>query len=183
MTTNGNSTASEVTAKIGEAVNGALNGAVNGAKSASIYTIPAQIGGKEVELSDTFDVISPSTGKLLHRCSSASIRDAINAVEVAQAAFPSWRDTRPGEKREIFLRTAEVVKRRAEELGKYMMEEPGSGHFFAETFNVGLAADILIDIAGRISGLVGLVPTTADKGTSAMVWKEPYGVILGIAPW
>lgn len=37
--------------------------------------------------------------------------------------------------------------------------------------------------AGRISSIEGTVPTVAQEGQSAVVVKEPYGVILGIAPW
>jgi hypothetical protein len=33
------------------------------------------------------------------------------------------------------------------------------------------------DIASHIPTIVGSVPTPQDNGTSAMVWKEPYGVV------
>jgi len=37
-------------------------------------------------------------------------------------------------------------------------------------------------VAGKISGIVGTVPALQDPSRSAMVMKEPYGVVLGIAP-
>jgi acyl-CoA reductase-like NAD-dependent aldehyde dehydrogenase len=30
---------------------------------------------------------------------------------------------------------------------------------------------------------MGAVPALQDPSTSAMILKEPYGVIVGIAPW
>lgn len=161
---------------------GTLGAAMNGGNSEA-YTIPAQIGGKEYTLSDTFDVISPSTDKVLHRCSSASVQEATKAVEAAHAAFPAWRDTLPNQKRDIFLKAADIMDSRAVELGKYMEDETGGSNFWSETFNVGLSANMLRDIAGRISTLSGSLPVMGDSGRSAMVLKVPYGVILGIAPW
>ncbi|KFZ19753.1 hypothetical protein V501_00523 [Pseudogymnoascus sp. VKM F-4519 (FW-2642)] len=158
-----------------------LTGPVNG-ELGKLYTIPAQINGKEVILSPAFDVHSPINGSLIHRCSSASVADALSAVTAAQAAFPEWRDLPPAAKRDIFLNTAEIFKSRNEELLKYMIDETGASEFWSD-FNITLAADILKDIAGRISSLKGDAPITGNPGTSAIVYKEPYGVILGIAPW
>jgi len=152
------------------------------AASDKIYTVPAQINGEEIVLESTFDVRSPIDGSLIHRCSSASPADALSAVASAQAAFPAWRDLPPAAKRDIFLNTATVFESRAAELTKYMVEETGAGEFWS-AFNVTLAADILKDVAGRISSLSGEAPVTGEPGTSAIVYKEPYGVILGIAPW
>lgn len=149
---------------------------------ADIYTVPAQIAGKETLTSQTFDVRSPIDDKLIHKCASASASDAIAAVDSCQAAFPAWRDLPPAAKRDIFLKTAAVFESRSAELTKYMIEETGASEFWAG-FNVTLGADILKDVAGRISSLRGEAPTTGVPGTSAIVYKEPYGVILGIAPW
>jgi hypothetical protein len=38
------------------------------------------------------------------------------------------------------------------------------------------------NIPHQISMLVGSVPICQDDGTSAMFWKESYGVIVGISP-
>lgn len=151
-------------------------------KLGKLYTIPAQINGEEVILTSTFDVHSPINGSLIHRCSSASVVDALSAVTAAQAIFPAWRDLPPAAKRDIFLNTAEIFKGRNKELSRYMTDETGASEFWSD-FNITLAADILKDIAGRISSLKGDAPITGNPDTSAIVYKEPYGVILGIAPW
>ncbi|KFY84022.1 hypothetical protein V500_09681 [Pseudogymnoascus sp. VKM F-4518 (FW-2643)] len=155
--------------------------AASGASEA-IHTVPAYINGAELPLSSTFDVHSPSTNTLVHRAASATVADALSAVTAAQAAFPAWRDLPPAAKRDIFLKTAEIFKSRTEELTKYMVDETGSDAGWA-AFNVNLATDMLVDVAGRVSSIKGDFPTTSDPGTSAIVYKEPYGVILAIAPW
>jgi acyl-CoA reductase-like NAD-dependent aldehyde dehydrogenase len=130
----------------------------------------------------SFPVYSPSTGKLLHHFSSASITDTEHAINSAQKAFPAWRSLPPPKKRDIFLRAAETMESRKEELMKYCIEETGATPAWA-SFNLNLAVDILRDVAGRISSIAGVIPTTAQDGVSALVYKEPYGVILAIAPW
>lgn len=147
------------------------------------YVVPLLINGQDVLVSKTFEVSSPATGKVIHKACSASVENATEAVTAAQKAFPAWRDLSPPKKRDIFLNAANVLQKRGEELGEYMMSETGAGEFWSTGFNVPLAADMLRDIAGRISGIQGSVPVTNDPSRSALVFKEPYGVILGIAPW
>ena len=63
-----------------------------------------------------------------------------------------------------------------------MIAETGAAEAWA-SFDTTLAVEILRDVAGRISSIAGTIPQTASEGTSALVYKEPYGVILAIAPW
>ncbi|OBT97552.1 hypothetical protein VE01_04443 [Pseudogymnoascus verrucosus] len=156
---------------------------MNANPSPSEYTVPAQINGIDVILKRDFQVSSPSTGKGLYLCSSASPEDAIIAVSAAQAAYTLWRFTLPGARRDILLRAAAAMESRAQELGQYMIDETGSSSFWAQDFNIPLAADILRDVAGRVSNIVGMVPTTNEVGRSSIVLKEPYGVIMAVAPW
>jgi acyl-CoA reductase-like NAD-dependent aldehyde dehydrogenase len=74
------------------------------------------------------------------------------------------------------------MESRREELIKYCTEETGATTVWA-SFNLNLAVDILRDVAGRISSITGVISATAQAGVSALVYKEPYGVILAIAPW
>jgi acyl-CoA reductase-like NAD-dependent aldehyde dehydrogenase len=180
MATNGHANEEVlITTKISDAV----GGAINVAKDATTYTVPLIINGKDVHSSSTFDVIAPATAKHIHKCSSVSVEQAIQAVEAAEKAFPAWRATLPAKRRDIFLKAADILDKRAQELGKYMEEETGASAFWAGGFNVPVSSDGLRDVAGRISGLVGMVPTMANPGKTAMILKEPFGVVLGIAPW
>jgi len=148
-----------------------------------MLTVPLQINGKDIFTDKTFDVVNPSTGKVIHNSAAASLKEVELAVEAAKTAFPSWAATPPNIKRNIFLKAADILESRIEEVGKWEEEEAGATTFYASGFDVPTAVNGLRDVAGRVSSLVGVVPALQDPSTSAMVLKEPYGVIVGIAPW
>ena len=104
------------------------------------------------------------------------------AIDSAAEAFKTWRKSLPRPRRDILLKAAEVMERRKEELGGYMMNETGCPRQWAD-FNVTAARELILDVAGRLGGLDGSMPTAADPNTGAMILREPFGVILAIAPW
>ncbi|KAJ6033813.1 uncharacterized protein N7446_007895 [Penicillium canescens] len=146
------------------------------------YTVPLFISGEERVTEATFNVMSPATGEAIHKCSSASQADAEDAVNDAAKAFPAWRKLPPAKRRKYFLKAAEVMESRREELAGYMVNETGSTQQWAD-FNLSTAIEILEDVAGRTVTIEGSVVNTANENVTAMVLKEPYGVVLGIAPW
>ena len=160
------------------------NGETKEVNGSSPHVVPLQINGKEVlNTEHTFEVVNPATGKVLWESASASKKDAIKAVEAAQAAFPAWSKTKPSKRRNIINKAADIMESRAKELARYMMEEMGAGPDFVEGFIVPTSVEMLRDVAGRIATVNSYIPTSNDEGTSAIVYKEPYGVILGISPW
>ena len=155
----------------------------NGANDSPRLTVPLQINGKEVKTEHTFDVVNPATGKVIWESSSASKKDAISAIEAAKAAFPAWSKTKPTKRRDILSKAAAILASRAEELGGYQTDETGAVNAYATGFNVPNAVEMLRDVAGRIVTATAYMPVVAEEGKSALVLKEPYGVVLGIAPW
>ncbi|KAH8820770.1 Aldehyde/histidinol dehydrogenase [Xylogone sp. PMI_703] len=144
--------------------------------------VPLIIDGKQVTTDASFDVHNPSTGKVLWRSSTASPHDAVAAVESAQSAFPGWSKTKPAYRRDLFLRAANIFEQRGEELARFMKEETGAEDRFID-FNLVSCVEMLRDLAGRISSIAGSVPTLSQDGSSGIIYMEPYGVVLGIAPW
>lgn len=145
-------------------------------------TVPFWIGGKEVVSSKTFDVVNPALGSVVHKCSSATEADAQAAVDAAAKALPAWRAMVPTKRRDIFLRAADIFEKRRAELVTTMVEELGVARNWAE-FNITTARDFTLDVAGRVVTIEGSIPTPQDPNTGAMVVKEPFGVVLAIAPW
>ncbi|KAE8349913.1 Aldehyde/histidinol dehydrogenase [Aspergillus coremiiformis] len=144
--------------------------------------IPLIINNESVVTETVFDVHNPATGEVVDRCTSASVDNANRAVAAAKAAFPAWSKTKPYDRRDILMRAADIMLSRREELIKYQMEETGAGRLFVEkTFEMG--AGFIKDFAARIPSIEGSVPSVSEDGECAMVLKEPYGVVLGIAPW
>lgn len=151
-------------------------------KDATARTYPLRISNKIYTTSFTFPVYSPATGKLLYHFSSASVADTERAIASCQVAFAAWRALPPRAKRDIFLRAADIMESRQADFTKYSNEETGAEKGWA-TFDVKNAIDIIRDLAGRISSIAGSIHTTAQEDVNALVFKEPYGVILAIAPW
>ncbi|EXM18242.1 Aldehyde dehydrogenase, N-terminal [Fusarium oxysporum f. sp. vasinfectum] len=145
-------------------------------------TVPLIINGQDVITDSLFDIVAPSTKKLLHKSSNADTTHALKAVDAAAKAFESWSQTTPTQKRAIFLKAAEVLDRRGDELREYMMTETGSD-YTSSSWNVQLGKECLLDTASRITGVEGSIPTLQDPTAGALIVKEPYGVVLAIAPW
>ncbi|CAG8369000.1 unnamed protein product [Penicillium salamii] len=147
-----------------------------------VTTTPLIINNESIETDIKFEVYAPATGELSSYCSGVSVEDAKRAVDNAQAAFPAWSKTKPYERRDLLLKAADIMSSRKEELIQYQREETGAGRPFTEhTFNMGV--NFIKDFAGRIPTIEGVVPNINREGEGAIVYKEPYGVILSIAPW
>src|SRR5262245_30519923 len=100
--------------------------------SAAQYAVPFFINGEEYQPEKQFDVISPATGEVVHRCGSATTQDAVAAVDAAATALKTWRKVKPSRRRDIFLKAAEVMESRRDELAQYMVSETGGGRPWAD---------------------------------------------------
>ncbi len=146
-------------------------------------TIPLWINGKEELPSSSFDVYSPTLNETCWKAATATPEDALRTVECAQEAFKSWSKTKPALRSEILMKTASHLEINAAEYAGYMVTEMGAEIGVARFFVLPLAVQMLRDIAGRVFSLAGSVPTCQQDGQSCIVFKEPYGVTLGIVPW
>ncbi|KAI9743771.1 MAG: hypothetical protein M1818_002504 [Claussenomyces sp. TS43310] len=155
----------------------------DGSHGTSNVVVPLIINGKEETGTSTFDVVSPYTNTTCWKASSATPRDAIRAVEAAEAAFPAWSQKKPTERRDILLRAADILESRLEQNAELMRTEMGADVGASQFFIVPLGIRMLRDTAGRITSICGSVPVVEQEGQSAIVYKEAMGVILGIVPW
>ncbi|KAL4779603.1 Aldehyde/histidinol dehydrogenase [Aspergillus varians] len=155
-----------------------FSGNTNGAN----VVLPLLINNKSVVTDNVIEVHNPATGDLLYACAGASVDDANRAVVAARTAFPGWSKTHPRERRAILSKAADIMLSRKEELIRIQTEETGAGRLFVEKTFVGSVA-FLRDFAGMIPTLEGKAPIVSEEGQSALVVKQPYGVVLGIAPW
>jgi acyl-CoA reductase-like NAD-dependent aldehyde dehydrogenase len=142
------------------------------------------IDGKWVGSSDrkTFDDLNPYTGEVYARIPNATLDDTTRAVEAAAAAFPAWAATPPIARQKIFLKAADIMERRQEELVHTLMEENGSTigiAMFQMFFVPGLyrqAAAAAYDVTGQI------IP--ADyPGAFFMALRQPCGVVAAFGPF
>ncbi|KAH6661801.1 Aldehyde/histidinol dehydrogenase [Plectosphaerella plurivora] len=144
--------------------------------------VPLWLDGQQKQSATTFTVISPNTKQPLWKASSVSIEDADAAVQSAQKAFETWRLTKPHERQRVFRRAYDLLKERREQSMKYSTTET-----CVPEIMFGFEYDGAMDICNQLASIAGtdkgFVVDPAASDTSAMVLREPYGVILAIAPW
>jgi len=129
-----------------------------------------------------FEVREPYSGKIFARMSAASRADARIAVDAAAKAFPDWAVTTPAEKARLFLKAAEIVKRRRSEIAEVLARETGSTISFA-TFQQDLVAATLQQVAGWVYQPKGEVLETNAPGSHSIGVRRPLGVVASFTPW
>ena len=105
---------------------------------------------RHAEDNQFFEVHEPYSGRLFARVAAGSRADARVAVDAASRAFAGWSATTPSEKARLFLKAAEIVKRRRSEIAEVLARETGSTISFA-TFQQDLVASTLQQVAGGYS--------------------------------
>lgn len=147
-------------------------------------TYQMYIGGEWVDAvgGEHFDDMNPYSGEVYARIPAGKREDATRAIEAAQAAFPEWASTPPAVRRGIFLRAADIMERRQDELVRVMMEEVGGTigiSMFQMHFVPGLyrmAASAAYDVKGETF--------PADHANSFfMTVRQPAGVVGCFGPF
>jgi acyl-CoA reductase-like NAD-dependent aldehyde dehydrogenase len=106
----------------------------------------------------------------------------LKADDAAARAFRLWQASTPATRRNIFLKASTVMDDRPAELKKYMLGETGCSEQWAD-FNIQRSKECLLDCAAKATNIEGRIPTLEKQSTGGLVLKEPYGVILAMAPW
>lgn len=130
----------------------------------------------------TFPVTNPLDDEVVAHAAAATPADAETAVAAAAAAFPAWADLDPGARQALFLRAADLVERRTEELVRLMAIEGGASRAFS-TFQIRLSAAMLRQAAGWGYLPQGDVVLSDVPGRTATVTRKPIGVVAGFTPW
>ncbi|MGK3940042.1 aldehyde dehydrogenase family protein [Streptomyces caeruleatus] len=142
------------------------------------------IGGKEIPAASgrTTADIGPWTGEPHARVAAAGPEDVRAAVDAADAAFAEWAALEPFARRNIFLRAADLMEERGEQVVELMAGEVGGTRHWA-LFNIGVAAGALREAAAATTAPRGDVLTTQEPGGLSLAVREPLGVVAAFAPW
>jgi vanillin dehydrogenase len=142
------------------------------------------IGGKSVPASSgkLADDISPWDGEIYARVAAGTPAGITRAADAAEAAFPTWSTMGAFERREIFLRAADVMAKRGEEAIAALARETGASRVFAE-FNLAFCIQVLREAAAAITRPMGELLPTSIPGAYSMAQRIPFGVVGAISPW
>ena len=136
----------------------------------------------EAEGGRTFNDLNPYNGEVFAEIPASSGADAARAIEAAHAAFPAWAAMGARERQALFLKAADIVDRRANELVDIMARETGASNSFSR-FQIQWSVGLLRQAAGYPYLPGGEIVQSDTPGVFAMAVRKPLGVVGGISPW
>jgi acyl-CoA reductase-like NAD-dependent aldehyde dehydrogenase len=142
------------------------------------------IGGDWVDATDgeSFENRDPYTGDVVALVASGGREDARRAIEAAAEAFPAWSQTPPGARQALFLKAADILESRRDEVVELLARETGSTFGFA-MFQMGFTPNLLRQAANAGYQATGEVIPSDVPGTFALGIRQPVGVVGAISPW
>jgi acyl-CoA reductase-like NAD-dependent aldehyde dehydrogenase len=142
------------------------------------------IGGAWTDASGggTFEDRDPFTGDVVALVPAGGREDAARAVEAAAAAFPEWSQSLPAQRQAIFLKAADVLESRRDEVVGLLARETGATFGFA-MFQMSFVPGLLRQAAAAAYSPLGQILPSDHPGTLAMGIRRPVGVVAAIAPW
>lgn len=142
------------------------------------------IGGEWVDAVDggTFEDREPFSGELFATVAAGAREDARRAVDAAAAAFPEWSRTPPARRQQIFLKAADILERRRDEVIDLLARETGAA-FGIGIFQMNFVPGLFRQAGGLAYAPNGTIIPSDNPGTFAMGIRRPVGVVGAIAPW
>jgi acyl-CoA reductase-like NAD-dependent aldehyde dehydrogenase len=141
------------------------------------------VGGEWVGAGDgrTFEDRDPFTGDVVAEVAAGSREDARRAIESAAAAAAEWGQAPPAVRQGIFLKAAEVLESRQDEVVSLLARETGATFGFG-MFQMHFVTGLFRQAAALAYAPLGEV-LPSDTGAFAMGLRRPVGVVGAIAPW
>ena len=126
------------------------------------------VNGADISTTEDFHVFDPITKDIVHSAPAATEKQAIQAVESAETAFESWRESTPLERRTILNKAVEILESRKDELVNAMVNETGAKPSWA-AFNIKTGIQFVMEGAGMATQVKGELLQSNDKGTSGLL--------------
>ncbi len=108
----------------------------------------------------TFEDRDPFTGDVVALVPAGGAEDAERAIEAAAGAFPAWSQSLPAQRQAIFLKAADILESRRDEIVGLLARETGA------TFGFGMF---------QMSFVPGLLRQAAGRGVRAARPDHPLG--------
>ncbi len=149
-----------------------------------VKTYQQFIGGEFVDSAsgETLDVENPANGQVIARVPASADEDVNRAVEAADKAFQTWRQTTPQDRSLILLKIADALEANADELGR--LESANAGKPVGAAIDeIAVCADLFRFFAGAARVMDGLAANEFLAGHTSIIRRDPIGVVASIAPW
>ena len=136
----------------------------------------------EAEGGHVFPDMNPFSGEVFAEVPASGEADAQRAIDAADKAFPAWAALGARARQALFLKAADILERRADDIVLTMAQETGSAAPFSR-FQVQWAVGLLRQAAGYPYLPGGEIVASDTPGVFAMAVRKPLGVVAGISPW
>lgn len=144
---------------------------------------PLLIGGKLVSTSEEIDSTNPSSpSEVVGRVAWAGEREAQAAIEAANRAFPTWRDTTVDERAKVLFRAADIIRTERDQLAAWEVFETGKAWREADA-DVCETIDYLNYYASEMLRLGKTRRLGSLPGELNEYLYQPRGVAAVIPPW
>ena len=131
---------------------------------------------------ETYDVINPATEEIIGQASKATPADVDKALKSAEKGFNVWRKFSPWDRSAIIRRIADLMRKKNNELAKWMTLE--TGKTLAESLaEVSGSADIFEWNAEETKRIYGQTVQSRFENTRVVINYEPVGVVAALSPW
>ncbi len=144
------------------------------------------INGQWQEAKETYELTSPYNGEIIAKVAKASVSDVEQAIEGAQNAFLSFKQTTAYDRAEILYKVVDIMRRRKDEFTEILAQEAGKpiSAGLPEIERTIATYQFAAEGAKQVKGET--VPMDAAPGAGDRIgWtkREPLGVISAITPF
>ena len=149
-----------------------------------VTTYQQYIGGDFVDAAtgETLDVENPANGQVIAKVPGSTAEDVDRAVNAAERAFATWKDTTPQDRSLILLKIADSLEAAADEIGRIESQNAGKP-VGAAIDEISVCVDLFRFFAGAARVPEGLAATEYLAGHTSFIRRDPIGVVASIAPW
>ena len=140
------------------------------------------VGGEWRSADATIDVANPARNEIFARLSRGRVTDAEDAIEAAADAFATWRETSALDRAGILSRTAELLRARADDIGRTLAIESGK-LLFEAVAEVRFAADYFSYYAAEATRAERLSSVEGRPSGPQLLVRKPAGVVASLTPW
>lgn len=132
----------------------------------------------------TFTTVNPATGTPICEVAACGAEDVDVAVAKAREAFEDgrWSALPPGERKDVLIRLAKLIKRNARALAVMESVDSGKAIYDCETVDLPETIHCLTWHAETADKLYDQVAPPSDDHM-ALVVREPVGVVGLVLPW
>src|SRR5437764_14030134 len=133
---------------------------------------------------ETFDCISPGSGRVIASVAACDVEDVDRAVRGARTAFESgvWSRLAPKQRKRVLVRFAELVREHRDELALLETLDRGKPIRDSRSVDVPLAAECIAYYGEAIDKIYDEVAPTGPDDVVMLV-REPLGVVGAVVPW